>query len=94
MIAKNNLQTCSRPDAFRQICGGSCLRHEKPQTAQCTVCAWSFYILRAGGTPAPQPEAVTASIVVQASSLQSADRTMHGLRYKCQVVTKTVRLAQ
>ena len=31
---------------------------------------WSFYIFGAGGTPAPQPEATTASIVVQASSLQ------------------------
>jgi hypothetical protein len=37
--------------------------------------AWSFYILGAGETPAPQPEATTASIVVQASSLQRAGRS-------------------
>jgi hypothetical protein len=30
---------------------------------------WSFYILGAGETPAPQPEATTGNIVVQASSL-------------------------
>ena len=30
---------------------------------------WSFYILGAGETPAPQPEAATTCIVVQASSL-------------------------
>jgi len=38
---------------------------------QKTNAPWSFYILGAGETPAPQPEATTASIVVQASSLQS-----------------------
>ena len=32
--------------------------------------AWSFYIFSAGETPAPQTRQSTASIVVQASSLQ------------------------
>jgi len=45
--------------------------HVSESTAEnaCGARSWSFYILGAGETPAPQPEATAASIVVQASSL-------------------------
>jgi len=45
-------------------------RTSTPRGADATSTLWSFYIFGAGGTPAPQSEATTASIVVQASSLQ------------------------
>jgi len=45
-------------------------RTSTPRGADATSTLWSFYIFGAGGTPAPQSEVTTASIVVQASSLQ------------------------
>jgi len=40
----------------------------------CNLIGPALGILAAGETPAPQPETTTASIVVQASSLQKAAR--------------------
>ena len=52
-------------------------RNSQPKTRGAR--SWSFYILGAGETPAPQPETSTGNIVVQASSLQKtrAERAFH-----------------